>query len=88
VGLPTRWISHLSRADQDTKKNFEAAVRNSTTALGRLKDILQEDLDSIDRAETAEKQFEDPNWSHKQAYWNGQRSKVLNLLKLVNLTND
>jgi hypothetical protein len=85
VGLPTPWIRHLSHQDKDTKTNFEAAIRNSTVALSRLRQIIQEDLDSLDRAETSENQFEDPNWSHKQAYWNGQRSKLLSYLSLLNI---
>ncbi len=83
MGLPTPWIRHLSQQDRDAVKNFEGAVRNSTVALDRLRTILQEDLESLDRAETSDKQFEDPNWSHKQAFCNGQRSKLRSLLTLL-----
>ena len=84
MGLPTPWIRHLSQADQVTKDNFEAAIRNSTVALGRLREILTEEIDSIDRAELSEKQFETPNWDYKQAFWSGQRSKLVSLLSLLN----
>lgn len=88
MGLPSRWVSHLSNQDQDSKANFESAVRNSTTALYRLKDILLEDLDAIERVENSEKQFEDPNWSHKQAFWNGQRSRLHSILSLLNFDQE
>lgn len=76
MGLPVQWLRHLADANDDTKKNFEGAIRNSTTLIIRFKEILQEELDSIERQDTSDKQFEDPNWSHKRAYWDGQRSKI------------
>lgn len=83
MGLPAPWIRHLSKSDQEHKENFEAAIRNSTIALGRLREIIQDELDQLDRAEASEKQFDQPNWSHKLAYWNGQRSKLRSFLSLL-----
>lgn len=83
MGLPAPWIRHLSNQDQESRNNFEAAIRNSTVALGRLREIIKEELESLDRAEFSDKQFEDPNWSHKLAYLNGQRSKLKSFLNLL-----
>jgi hypothetical protein len=85
LGLPSQWVRHLPPQDKELQKNFEAAVRNSTTALSRLREIFQEELDSITRKETSDEQFEDPSWSHKRAYWDGQRSKILAHLSLITL---
>lgn len=82
--LSLNWSKHLH--DEDKKKNFEDLVRNSTVVLGRLKALLEEDLRSLDTRDTTEKDFEDPNWSHKQAFRNGDRArlkKVINLLEFI-----
>lgn len=83
MGLPLPWIKHLSNQDSERRDNFEAAVRNSTIALGRLRELLQESLEGLNNKEFTDKQFEDPNWSHKQAYWNGQRSAFKQILNLL-----
>lgn len=82
MGLPTVWIRHLPQGRLENK-DFEAAVRNSTIALGRLREILQEEINSLDKSETSDSQFSDPNWSHKQAYRNGQRSKLRYILSIL-----
>lgn len=80
--LSIAWTKNLP---DDKKADFELVLRNSTLVLGRLKAILQDELRSTYDAETM-KDFEDPNWSHKQAFRNGDRArlrKVLNLLEFL-----
>jgi len=83
VGLPAPWIRHLPPQDTEHIKRFEAGIRNSTLALGRLREILEEELEQIDRSESSESQFEIPNWDYLQAYRNGDRSRIRKLLNLL-----
>lgn len=78
--MDTRWFRHVKPEDQE---NFKATIRNSRTALDRLKEIITDELRSLDNSEMSEDQFEDPNWPFKQSYRNGQRSKIKSLLNLL-----
>jgi hypothetical protein len=81
-GISLTWVKNLP---EDKAKDFEIVLRNSTMILGRLKAILQEELQNTYNDETM-KDFEDPNWSHKQAFRNGDRSRIrktLNLLEFI-----
>lgn len=83
--LPLTWVKHLPPGTEEARK-FEEAVRSSTLVLGRLQEILKEDLASLDRSELTEEQYKDANWSHLQAHRNGDRArlrKILNLLSFM-----
>lgn len=73
------WVKNLP---EDKKDDFELVLRNSTLILGRLRDILKEELQSTYEIETL-KDFEDPNWSHKQAFRNGDRARIRKVLSLL-----
>jgi hypothetical protein len=82
VGLPINWLSHLP-ANSPERAEFEILVRNSTQVLGRLREILLKELDSIESWETNPNLYDNPSWSHKQAHLNGQRAVYLQTLKLL-----
>jgi hypothetical protein len=67
--------------DED-KESVEKAIRNSTTALGQLKGILEERLAELRRLEAREADYDNPAWAYKQAHRNGE---VLSLLKTLEL---
>lgn len=79
--LDTRWTRNLT--DATAKKDFEIIVRNSTLLLTRLKEIIEE----AEKAEISQSgsyaDFEDPNWSHKQAFRNGSLSQLKKLKDLI-----
>jgi hypothetical protein len=78
--LSTEWIKTVP---QDKREGFEEAVRNSVTALGRLYDLLDEWEEELNRQETKLADFESPNWAVKQAYRNGDRSRIRKLRDLL-----
>jgi hypothetical protein len=78
--LSTEWIK---TTPQDRRAGFEEAVRNSVTALGRLYELLDEWEEELNRAETKLADFESPNWAVKQAYRNGDRSRIRKLRDLL-----
>lgn len=82
--LSLSWTKNIQ--DDDKRKDFELVLRNSTMILGRLKAILQEELQALEQKEETYKDFDDSNWSHKQAFRNGDRhriNKTLNLLEFI-----
>lgn len=79
----TAWTKHLKTAKEIDE--FEKYVRGSKVLLDRMQEILKENLSQLDSAEVKPTDFDDPNWSYKQAFRNGQRSTLKNILRLIHL---
>lgn len=82
--LPVQWLKNLS--DPKKRIEVEAIIRNSTTALSRLLDIVEEKEQSINSQELAVTDFESPAWSHKTAYRLGQKAALKELKDLLAFT--
>ena len=76
-----RWTQHLKTEEQ--KERFLQALRNDTLVLGRLKDILEEDLESFNRKEVRSDSYDSPSWAFQQAHYNGVRQQLLALQDLL-----
>lgn len=76
--LPVVWIKNTSN-----KQEVEAAIRNSTTALSRLYDIVEEKEQVINSQELAVTDFDSPAWSHKTAYRLGQKAALKEIKDLL-----
>jgi hypothetical protein len=79
--LDSRWTR--TKRSPDEAKDFEVIVRNSTLLLTRLKEILEEHEREIGNSSLNIKDFEDPNWSHKQAFKNGELTVLKQLKDLI-----
>lgn len=77
------WTSHL-KADEE-KERFASSVLGSRIVLERLSQILSQEEGEITRTELSVSEYDNPNWSHKQAFRNGQRSVYRKLQSLINL---
>lgn len=77
------WTKHLS--DPEDKANFERQVHSSKQVLDRLKDIVKEKEEALDRSETNIRTYDLPNWDHRQSHKNGNRESLAFLHKLVDL---
>lgn len=77
------WTRNLS--DQEEKTKFENSVRSAREVLDRQKTLLQEELKDLDRSEVDLKSYDSPSWSAKQAHKNGDRSRIMWMLKLIDL---
>lgn len=78
-----QWVKHLKTEKE--RQDFWAILSNSTTVLSRLQTLLNEELDNLTNSECTVKDFEDPSWSHKQAFRNGERARIKRLLDLITL---
>lgn len=79
----TKWTQHIK--DQDAKDRFEKLIYSSREVLDRLQVILKEDERVLNRSETDTKNFDSPNWDYRQAFKNGQRNKIDDVLRLIDL---
>lgn len=62
------WTKHIK--DPDKKQDFEVTVRNSTTALRRLYELLEEEEQSL--SVSKEEDYSVPNWAYLMADRQGQ----------------
>lgn len=81
----TAWTRHLK--DEDKKKALEVAVRNSTAAFTRLRDILREDEAGLSSQQIAQPDS-DPSWAFRQAHISGERNRIRKILDLLSFLGD
>lgn len=72
--LDSRWTQN--KPNPEARKDFEIIVRNSTLLLTRLKEIIEERERELNSKAFTEKDFEDPNWSHKHSYRIGRLGEL------------
>lgn len=79
--LPVVWTKHIK--DPGKKQNFESAIRASTTALGRLIEIIEDEERALESSSLTIKDFDDPSWAYKQAYKNGEKARLKRIKELI-----
>lgn len=79
----TKWTSHLS--DPEEQLRFKNQIVSAKPVLDRLAQLISEDEQNLDKVELHVKQFEVPNWDYRQAFYNGSRSSLNSLKKLIDL---
>lgn len=77
-----KWTEHLKTPKE--RQDFEVVLKNSTYITGRLYEILTDRMNDVLREETKLDDFKDPNWSHKQAFRNGRKQALKEVLDLLN----
>lgn len=76
-----RWRTQkLSTPDWEKRK---AMVFANTTLLSVLDEILREMVESVNKEEVSDDQYESPSWAYKQAHRNGQKNVLKELSKLT-----
>lgn len=79
--IATKWTEHIK--DPEKKKEFEKLLRHSNLSLGRLKEIAEDLLASLNRIEVKSEVYDNPNWAYKQADTNGMRRAYANIIQLL-----
>lgn len=77
------WTQHLT--DPEEKAKFEKEIYSAKGVLDHLKAVVEKKTATLDRQETNMEVYNMPNWSHRQAHKNGQRSSLDWLKTLVDL---
>lgn len=83
--LSTAWTRHLK--DADRKEKLEGAIRNSQTALTRLRDILREDEAGLS-VQQIHPPDSDASWAYRQAHIAGERFRIRKMLDLLSFLGD
>lgn len=81
-GLPVAWTKHLK--DPKKKKELEDTLRNATTALYRLRDVLEEKAEVEKLNDISIDTYDNPSWAYKQAHSNGMQAGIKYTLDLLN----
>lgn len=68
----------------DTKK-ARAFLGTCSTAFQTLEAVVVDRLESLDRAAA---NYDDAAWAFKQAHFNGKREALLEVLNILNVTDD
>lgn len=79
----TLWTDHIK--DTDEKERFVNQIISAKPVLRHLITLIEKDEKALDNVERNVKQFEDPNWSHKQAFYNGSRSVYYTIKKIIDI---
>ncbi len=84
--LVTAWTADLDKKHEDYqehKKRREDAIRNSTVALSRLREILMKGSRYTDQKWNSEAFIETPDFAVKMAFELGKRAYAQHTLKLL-----
>mgnify|MGYP003640549174 CR=1 FL=1 len=81
--LSTEWTRGIE--SEASREEVLRIIKASTILRERLAYIATARLEEIESRQYSEKDFEDPNWSEKQAFRNGRMSELRKVLQLVTL---
>lgn len=84
--MNTKW--YLGARDEEAKKARAAVVRGSRPGLEVLRDILQFELDSLERRQESPANYESPAWAAKQADYLAERRTLKSLIDLLTLDQE
>lgn len=79
-GLSLEWFKGVP---SERKEGVEAAIRNSTTALMQLSNVVDAWENELNRSETVITDYDNPSWAARQAHRNGDRARLRKLRDLL-----
>jgi hypothetical protein len=81
IGL---WTANVVNNFEE-KTSFEEYLRNNTRLLTRLKQIIEDKENALDKIDYSLSSYDNSNWSHKQAHINGRRAELVAFKQLLTL---
>ncbi len=79
----SRWTTHL-KTDEE-KKQFTNDILSAKGVLERLIQMIDEDVNQLDKSELDQRVYSIPNWSHLQAHKNGNRQSYAAIRQMIDL---
>lgn len=76
------WTAGMS---PEQKEKFLLTLRNNSVLIDRINTILDQWDAEVSKSEFTIKDFSEPNWANKQAFRNGDRSRIKKLKDLFSL---
>lgn len=80
VKLSLDWTKGMSETE---KIEFIGVLSKSVWLTRRIRELLQERLDFLERKENTDRAYENPSWPYYQADINGSKREVKYLLSLL-----
>lgn len=80
--LSVEWTQGMT---PDQKEAFEKVIRNNSTLVKRLLEILDKWEAEANAKELSIDDFKEPNWANKQAFRNGDKSRIKKVKDLFTL---
>jgi hypothetical protein len=82
--ISLKWFK--GERDKKAREDFERMLRNDGVVLGRLREVLNDLRNEVERQETSIEDFDSPSWALKQASRLGEKrglTKVIDLLTFL-----
>ena len=83
---PVQWTSNIR--DPKDKEEFLSLLSYNNRVLTRLKEILRDKEKELFNSQGTMSDFDDPAWSHKQAFRNGKLGTYREVLELLSFIED
>lgn len=77
----SKWTKHLP--NESDKETLRKTILGSRIALDRLKELLSEELASLENQEASSTDYDSPSWAYKQAHRNGERAFAKKVFELL-----
>lgn len=77
----TAWTRHLKTPKEI--EDFESTLKRSSFILGRLKTLLKEWQEELERQEGKVEDYDSPSWAFKQASRNGEKHQLRKVQDLL-----
>lgn len=84
--LKTIW--YPVKATDDEKAETQAIVLAGSRVLTKLRKIVQDEIDTVQKVRVKSTEYDKPNWDFKQAHTNGQVEKLSWLLSIIPEINE
>ena len=84
--VPVQWISDLKTTEE--KEEFIKLLSYNQIVLRKLKTILEARMEERSKTSLTISDFDNPNWSHKEAFRNGEKTALRDVLNLLNFIKD
>jgi len=83
--LPLKWFGNKSGEE---KKSFHQLIASNATnkVIIKLRQMIEQDKSEIERLEITPDAMDNGNWANKQAYFNGQKYAMKQILDLLEFT--
>lgn len=81
--MQLRWTSHLKK--QEEKEEFLKHIKSNRSILERLSELLEQDLNQLEKDREDENNFTLPDWKTHQAFKLGERNRLRKILSLIKI---
>lgn len=80
--MNSHWTANVIN-DQEEKESFESYLENNQRLLNRLREIIEEKENALDRSEVQLSAYDSVSWAYKQAHVNGRKAALAEIKQLT-----